>query len=47
MQELLVGSWAQQIVAHGRQIVAYGLLYPWRVFAAGLVAVLLIDSFMM
>jgi hypothetical protein len=43
MQELLVGSWGPQIGAYVRQVVAYSLQYPWRVFAAGLVAVLLMD----
>ena len=36
MQELLLGSW-------GRQIVTYTQQYPWRVFAAVLVLVLLLD----
>jgi hypothetical protein len=36
MQELLLGSWGLQIVAITRQ-------YPWRVFAAVLVLVLLLD----
>jgi hypothetical protein len=43
MRELLVGSWGPQIAAYGRQAVAYSLQYPWRVFAAGLVAILLVD----
>lgn len=43
MQELLVGSWGPQIAAYGRQVFAYSLQYPWRVFAACLVAVLLMD----
>jgi len=36
MQELLLGTWGAQIVAYSHQ-------YPWRVFAAVLVAVLLMD----
>ena len=36
MQELLFGTWGPQIVAYAQQ-------YPWRVFAAGLVSVLIID----
>jgi hypothetical protein len=36
MQELLFGSWSPQIIAYGQH-------YPWRVFAAVLVAVLLLD----
>ena len=36
MQELLFGSWGPQIVAYTQQ-------YPWRVFAAVLVSVLLLD----
>ena len=36
MQEFLLGSWGLQIVAYTQQ-------YPWRVFAAVLVVVLLID----
>jgi len=36
MQELLPGSWGQQIVACSQQ-------YPRRVFAAVLVAILLLD----
>jgi len=36
MQELLVGSWGTQIIAYSRQ-------YPWRIFAAVLVAILLMD----
>jgi hypothetical protein len=43
MQELLVGSWGPQIADHGRQVIAYSLQYPWRVFAACLVAFLLMD----
>ena len=40
---MLVGSWGSQIAAYGRQIVAYSLQYPWRVFAACLAAILLMD----
>jgi hypothetical protein len=36
MQELLLGNWGLQIVAYTEQ-------YPWRVFAAVLVFVLLLD----
>jgi hypothetical protein len=40
VQELLFGTlfqtWTPQIIAYGRQ-------YPWRVFAAVLVAILLLD----
>jgi hypothetical protein len=36
MQELLFGTWGLQIVAYSQQ-------HPWRVFAAVLVAVLLMD----
>jgi hypothetical protein len=36
MQELLFGSWSPQIIAYGQH-------YPWRVFAAVLVAGLLLD----
>jgi hypothetical protein len=36
VQELLLGSWGPQIVAYTQQ-------YPWRVFAAVLVAILLLD----
>jgi hypothetical protein len=36
MQELLLGSWSPQIIAYSQQ-------YPWRVFAAVPVAVLLLD----
>ena len=36
MQELLLGTWGSQIVAYGQQ-------YPWRVFAAVLVGILLLD----
>lgn len=43
MQEWLVGSWGPQIAAGGRQVVAYSLQNPWRVFAACLVAILLVD----
>lgn len=43
MQELLVGSWGPQIAACGWQVVAYSLQNPWRVFAACLVAILLMD----
>ena len=43
MQELLVGSWGPQLAAYGRQVIAYGLQYPWRVFAACLVAILVMD----
>ena len=43
MQELLVGSWGPQIAAYGRHVVAYSLQYPWRVFAACLAAILLVD----
>ena len=43
MQELLFGSWGPQIVGFGRQVVAYSLQYPWRVFAAVLVVGMLMD----
>jgi len=43
MQELLVGSWGPQIAAYGQQVIAYSLQYPWRVFAACLAAILLVD----
>jgi hypothetical protein len=43
MQELLFGTWGPQIVSFSRQIVAYSLQYPWRVFAAVLVVILLTD----
>jgi hypothetical protein len=43
MQELLVGSWGPQLAAYGRQVIVYGLQYPWRVFAACLVAFLLMN----
>jgi hypothetical protein len=36
MQELLLGTWGSRIVAYTQQ-------YPWRVFAAVLVLVLLLD----
>ena len=36
MQELLFGSWGPQIIVYSQQ-------HPWRVFAAGLVAILLTD----
>ena len=36
MQELLLGTWGRQIVVATQQ-------YPWRVFAAVLVLVLLLD----
>jgi hypothetical protein len=36
MQELLFGSWGPQIIAYSQQ-------HPWRVFAAVLVAILLMD----
>jgi uncharacterized membrane protein YgcG len=45
MQELLFGTWGPQIVSFSRQIVAYSLQYPWRVFAAVLVVILLTDLF--
>lgn len=47
MQELLFGvlfgTWGPHIVGFGRQVVAYSLQYPWRVFAGVLVAILLTD----
>jgi hypothetical protein len=43
MQELLFGTWGPHIVAFSQQVVAYGLQYPWRVFAAVLVVILLMD----
>ena len=43
MQELLFGTWGPQIAAYSRHVVAYSLQYPWRVFAAVLVAILLMD----
>jgi hypothetical protein len=36
MQELLLGSWAPQIITYSQQ-------YPWRVFAAAMVALVLLD----
>jgi hypothetical protein len=36
MQELLFGTWGPQIIAFSQQ-------YPWRVFAAVLVAILLMN----
>ena len=43
MQELLLGTWGPHIAGFGRQAVAYGQQYTWRVFAAVLVAILLVD----
>ena len=43
MQDLLFGSWGPQLAEYSRQIIAYCLQYPWRVFAAVLVAILLLD----
>ena len=47
MQELLFGTlfktWGPQIVGFSRQVAAYSLQYPWRVFAGVLVAILLMD----
>ena len=43
MQDLLFGTWGPQLADYSRQIVAYSLQYPWRVFAAVLVAILLLD----
>ena len=43
MQELLFGTWGPQILGFSRQVIAYSLQYPWRVFACVLVAILLID----
>ena len=43
MQELLFGSWGPSIVSFGRQVAAYSLQHPWRVFAAVVVVILLID----
>lgn len=43
MQELLFGSWGPPIVGFSRQVVAYSLQYPWRVFACVLVVILLVD----
>ncbi len=36
MQELLFGTWSPQVIAYSQQ-------YPWRVFAAVLVAIPLLD----
>jgi hypothetical protein len=36
MQEVLLGTWGPQILAYSHQ-------YPWRVFAAVLVGILLLD----
>jgi hypothetical protein len=36
VQELLFGTWRPQIIAYSQQ-------YPWRVFAAVLAAILLLD----
>jgi hypothetical protein len=36
MQELLFGTWSPPIIAYSQQ-------YPWRVFAAVLVTILLLD----
>jgi hypothetical protein len=36
VQGLLFGTWSPQIIAYSQQ-------YPWRVFAAVLVAILLLD----
>ncbi|MGH6641471.1 MAG: hypothetical protein ACRED3_02120 [Bradyrhizobium sp.] len=43
MPELLFGTWGPQIVGFSRQVAAYSLQYPWRVFAVVLVVILLID----
>ena len=43
MQELLFGTWGSPIASFGRQIVAYGVQHPWRVFAAILIVALLTD----
>ncbi|MBN8986792.1 MAG: hypothetical protein J0H42_01000 [Rhizobiales bacterium] len=43
MQELLFGSWGPQLIGFSRHIVAWTLQYPWRVFAAVLVVILLMD----
>ena len=43
MQELLFGTWGPPIAGFGRQSVAHSLQYPWRVFAAVLVVILLVD----
>jgi hypothetical protein len=36
VQEFLFGTWSPEIIAYSQQ-------YPWRVFAAVLVAILLLD----
>jgi hypothetical protein len=36
MQELLLGKWGRQLVASSQQ-------YPWRIFAAVIVGILLLD----
>jgi len=36
VQEFLFGAWSPQIIAYGQQ-------YPWRVFVAVLVAIVLLD----
>ena len=43
MQELLFGTWGPPIVGFGRQVIAYSVQHPWRVFAAMLVVALLTD----
>ena len=43
MQELLFGTWGLPITAYSEQVAAYSLQYRWRVFAAILVAILLMD----
>jgi hypothetical protein len=43
MQELLFGTWGPPIASFGRQVIAYSLQHPWRVFAAVLVVALLTD----
>ena len=43
MQDLLLGTWVLHVASFGRQAVAYGQQYPWRVFAAVLVAILVAD----
>ncbi|MBR1187669.1 hypothetical protein [Bradyrhizobium sp. AUGA SZCCT0160] len=43
MQELLFGTWGPPIASFGRQVIAYGVQHPWRVFAAMLVMALLTD----
>ena len=43
MQDLLFGTWGPQLADYGRQIIAYSQQHPWRVFAAMLVALLLMD----